>query len=349
MVLNGKEVVMEIRPIRVVQYGLGATGKDIAALVAQTPGLVLVGGIDTNPDLIGQDLGDVIGIGARLNTIISSDPVAVLSATLPDIVVVATTSHLNDAYPQLATCLRARVNVLSTCEELVYPYVRHPQLAQNLDDLARRGGVSLLGVGINPGFIMDLLPLILTSPCTTVRSIAATRVINAKLRRATLYQRIGAGLTREEFRRQFADKHVPHVGLRESLHLIADRIGWQLDRIDEWVDPLISTNWVYDERVRIPPDQVYGIRQSAVGFVGGQDVVVLNWQAVVGSPETYDSITIDGVPSINLRIEGGLHGGQAAPALVVHAIAPTVACTPGLHTVADLPPTHYRLPASGKA
>ncbi len=336
---------MEVRPIRVVQYGLGASGKDIARLIDQTPGFLLVGGIDHNPDLIGQDLGEVAGLGRRLSTPVEGDPLAALASSHPDVVVVATTSLLNETYPQIATCLRARVNVVSTCEELVYPYVQHPQLAHNLNDLARQGRVSVIGVGINPGFIQDLLPLVLTGPCANVQRITATRVFSATIRRASIHQRIGAGLSVEEFTRQMDESGPPHAGLRESVHLIAHSIGWELDRVDERIDPIISDELVHDERVRIAPGQVIGARQTAAGILHGREVISLTWQVSLDSTETYDSIMIDGTPPIKLRIEGGIHGGEAAPAMVLHALAPTVEAAPGLHTVAELPPLHYRAPA----
>lgn len=335
---------MEVRPIRVVQYGLGASGKNIARQINQTPGLLLVGGIDWDPDLIGKDVGEVAEFGGTIGIPVQEDAASVLNTTHPDIVIVATRSSLNETYPQLAACLRARINVISTCEELVYPYAQHPQLAQNLDDLAQRSGVSLLGVGVNPGFTQDLLPLILTAPCTSVQRITATRVFNANVRRATLHQRIGAGLSREDFRRAIEAGKLPHVGLRESLQMIADRIGWRLDRIEERVEPIFAPEWVQSEFVTVAPGQVCGTEQIATGLISGQPVITLTWRVAVNVQENHDSIAIEGTPPIRMSIEGGLHGGHATPALVIHAISPTIAAKPGLHTVADMPPMHYRVP-----
>lgn len=335
---------MEVRPIRVVQYGLGATGKAIARVVARTPGLLLVGGIDHDPALLGRDVGSVIELGRELGCQIAAEPNSVLNAAHPDIVIVATRPSLSEAYTQIAACLRARVNVLSTCEELIYPRARYPELSNNLNQLARQGGASVLGIGVNPGFIQDLLPLILTGPCINVERISATRVFDASLRRATLHERIGAGTVPSDFERRVEDGHLPHTGLNESVQLIAHSIGWQLDRVEERVTSILTDEWVHQEYVNVAPGQVIGARQTATGYVHGHDVIVLTWQVSVGAPESYDEIIIDGKPPIRMRIDGGIHGGEAAPALVVHAIAPTVAATPGLHTVLDLPPLHYRLP-----
>ncbi len=349
VLLEGSEKEMEIRPIRVVQYGLGESGKSIARLIEATPGYLLVGGIDTDPALTGQDLGQVLELERTMGMTVSSDPIETLNNTYPDVVIVATRSTLNETYPQLASCLRARVNVVSTCEELVYPYVRHPELSKNLDQLARRGGVSLLGVGVNPGFIQDMLPLMLTGPCNRVDRIVATRVFDTTLRRATLPQRIGAGLSPADFRLATEKGKVPHIGLRESVHLIASQIGWELDRVDEKVEPILTDDWVRDERVTVAPGQVRGARQTATGILKGEEVIVLTWQVAVASATTYDEIIIEGVPPIHMRIEGGLHGGEAAPALVLHALAPIVAAVPGLHTIANLPPLHYHIPTYATA
>jgi 4-hydroxy-tetrahydrodipicolinate reductase len=326
-----------------VQYGLGESGRNIARLIRETPGMLLVGGIDTNPEFVGKDLGEVLELEHGLGIKVEMDAESVLNAAYPDVVVVATRPTLSDTYPQLAACLRARVNVVSTCEELVYPYMRHPELSQNLDRLARQGNISIIGVGVNPGFIQDLVPLMLTAPCRQVERITTTRVFDASLRRATLHQRIGAGLSLEDFRHSVIESDkMPHYGLRESLHLIADRIGWNLDRVEERVEPVLADDWVRDGRINVAPGQVCGALQRASGTVHGREVITLTWQVTVGAPETYDEIVIEGVPPIHLRIEGGLHGGDAAPALVMHAIPPTVAASPGLHTIGDLPPLHYR-------
>jgi len=333
--------VEELSPIRVVHYGLGATGKAIARLVAKTPGFLNVGGIDQDPNLVGHDLGEILELEQELGIQVCIDPQTVLNSARPDVVVVATTSLLTTTYPQLTTCLRARVNVISTCEELVYPHLHNPELAQEINQLALRSGVTVLGIGVNPGFIMDLLPLILTGPCTKVDRITVTRVIDAGLRRGSLHQRIGAGLTQLQFRDHIADSSKRHVGLTESIQMLASSIGWKLDRIEEKIEPVLADEWVRAAHITVAPGQVTGLRQVARGIVGGQETLTLDWQTYVGAHETYDSIEIEGQPQIKLRIPGGLHGDQAAAALVLHALQTTVTSVPGLITVTEIPPVHY--------
>lgn len=334
---------MEVRPIRIVQYGVGSTGQAIARLIHHTAGLELVGGIDQKPALIGKDLGKVAGLNQDLGILVTSDAEQVLNATHPDLVILATTARLHTTYPQLLTCLRARVNVISTCEELVYPYAQNRELALQIDQLARQSGTTVVGVGINPGFVMDLLPLVLTSACIDVTRIVVTRVIDATTRRATLQHRVGVGLNRTDFKHHITQSGVAHVGLPESLHLLADRIGWRIERVEETIDPMITTEWVRGNNITVAPDHIIGIKQRAVGYVNGKEAIVLNWQTSVGDLPTYDAIQIDGMPPIKIRIDGGLHGDCAAPALVSHAIRPTIAAPAGLLTVADLPLLHYSL------
>ncbi|NJP07557.1 MAG: dihydrodipicolinate reductase [Chloroflexaceae bacterium] len=337
----------DVRPIRVAHYGLGATGKEIARLVQQTPGLTIVGAIDMDKAIIGQDVGTLLELDQELGVKVSNDAAHVLETGYPDIVVLATRSLLNDAFPQIVTCLRARTNVVSTCEELVYPYAQpqNKELAEQLNTLALRSGVTLLGLGINPGMVMDLLPLVMTGPCTCIRRITVSRLIDATIRRSSLQQRIGAGLTPLQFRDHINDPRMRHVGLPESLHMIAGAIGWEVERIEEQIEPVITHDWVQAGHIVVAPGQVAGLRQTAVGFVDSHDAIVLDWQTSVGAQETYDSIKIDGIPPIQVHIPGGLHGQQAAAALVLHAIKPVIAARPGLLTVNQIPPIHYTLPA----
>lgn len=335
----------DVRPIRVVHYGLGATGKEIARLVHMTPGMTIVGGIDQDQTQVGNDIGTILELDAPIGVVVSDSAAETLERTHPDIVVLATTSLLSDAYTQLITCLRARANVISTCEELVYPCQENHELASKLDHLAKLSGVTLLGVGINPGFVMDLLPLLMTAPCTCIRRIRVSRVIDATVRRASLQHRIGAGLTPTQFRNHMSDKRMRHVGLCESLFMIANSIGWEIERVDERIDPVVADDWVLAGHITIAPGQVAGMRQTATGFVQGHDAIMLDWQTFVGGTQTYDAIKIDGIPSVDLTIAGGLHGARAAAAVVLHAMRPTIAARAGLITVVDIPPMHYALPA----
>jgi 4-hydroxy-tetrahydrodipicolinate reductase len=333
---------MELRPIRVVHYGLGPIGSAIARLTTAQRGLQVVGGIDRDPAKAGRDLGELIGLDHPLDVEVSADATGLLRRAYPDVVIHATTSLFHEVYSQILDCVAVRSNVISTCEELVYPYAKEPDASAELNRLAKRSGVTVLGAGVNPGFVMDLLPLLLTAPCVNIRRISVTRMIDATNRRASIHQRIGAGLTLDQFRDHVARGKVRHVGLLESIHMLADGLGWQLYRVTETIDPIIADEWVQTPHETIAPGQVAGIRQSARGWMHGRDVLSLTWEQAIGARNTHDAIKIEGTPPVDLVIHGGLHGEQAAAALILHAIPRVLAAPHGLTTVLALPPIHYQ-------
>ena len=244
---------MEPRPIRIVHYGLGAIGSAIARLTTAQRGLEVVGGIDRDPAKVGRDLGDVIGLDRQLGLAVSDNATELLLRTHPDVVIHATTSLFHQVYSQILDCVAARANVISTCEELVYPYAKAAAASDELNRLAMLGGVTVLGAGVNPGFVMDLLPLLLTAPCMDIKRISVSRLIDATERRASILQRIGAGLTIDQFRDHVAQGKVRHIGLSESIHMLADGMGWQLYRVTETIDPIIAVDWVRTPHEMIAP------------------------------------------------------------------------------------------------
>lgn len=333
---------MRQQPIRVVQFGLGAIGADIARLIAHEPGLALVGGIDTDERKIGADLGELLDLPQPLGTRVRGDAAAVLRQTQPDVVVIATTSLLHDVFPHIRTCVQAGAHVVSTCEELVYPVREEPEVATAIDALARTAGVAVLGIGINPGFAMDLLPILLTGPSSDVTRVRVSRVVDASTRRWTLQQRLGVGLEPARFREWVRQRTTPHVGLRQSLHMVADAFGWQVDRITEGIEPIIADAWVQTPYVSAGSGQVAGIHQWAHGVVERRTVLELDWRTAVGLGASYDAVQIEGTPPIDMLIRGGIHGDLAAATLVTRAVPLVVAARPGLRTVLDLPIVHYR-------
>ena len=219
--------------IRIILYGVGSIGSQIARLLLRKKGLKIVGAVDASPEKIGRDLGEVIGVEKTLGVSISGDSERLLSSVDADVALHATSSFLKDVYPQLAQLIRHGVNVISTCEELTYPYVVDESLAFNLDRLARKHGVTLLGTGVNPGFLMDTLPIALSGLCQEVKHIKVERVIDAAKRRLPFQKKIGAGLTPEEFEDMIEKRIITgHVGLEQSIAMIADALGLSLQRIE---------------------------------------------------------------------------------------------------------------------
>jgi 4-hydroxy-tetrahydrodipicolinate reductase len=325
---------------RVVCYGLGPIGLGIARLALARPGVEIVGAIDVDPQKIGRDLGELLG-GASIGVAISGDAAATLRATQPDVVLHATSSALAKIAPQLLQIAEAGVNVVSTCEELAYPWTAQPQLAAELDAAARRAGVTLLGTGVNPGYAMDALPLMLTAPCAAVRAVRVLRVVDAGRRRGPLQRKVGAGLTVEQFSDGVQAGTIRHVGLPESLHMLVTSLGWQLDHSTDMIEPMIAEQRITTEFVTVEPGQVAGVRQVARGFVGEREAISLELRMYVGAPDPRDTVEIDGDPPVRMTIAGGLHGDIATAAIVVNAIPSAIRAGAGLASMADAPLVHF--------
>jgi 4-hydroxy-tetrahydrodipicolinate reductase len=328
-------------PVRVVHYGLGPIGIGIARLVAERPSLRSVGAIDVNPQLAGRSLAEVANLGtAAPEPVVSADAAGVLAGAAGAVVVHCTGSSLAREAPRLLAAVEAGCHVVSTCEELSFPWTAQPALARRLDEAARASGVVVLGTGVNPGFAMDYLPLVLSGVARRIDAVIVHRVQDAGVRRLPLQRKVGAGMTVEEFRRK-ADAHeLGHVGLRESAHALAAALGWPLDRLDETIEPVVAERPTPSGLGEIEPGGVTGLRQTAVGQLGGRMVVSLTLEMAVGLPDMRDDIRIAGDPDLHLIVPGGLHGDVATAAIVVNAIGRLVEARPGLRVMADLPPVH---------
>jgi len=325
--------------VKVVLYGVGAMGSLIAKFLLEKEGVEIVGAIDIAEDKVGKDLGEILGLGKQLGVAVSNDPDAVFSKVKANIMVHATTSFLKQVYPQIAKAIEHRTNVVSTCEELAYPYIAEPKIAQKLDELAKEHGVTVLGTGINPGFIMDTLAITLTDVCQKVERIKVTRIINAAMRRVPFQKKIGAGLSVKEFMDRIKRKTITgHVGLEQSTSMIASALGWELDEIEvDAVEPVIAKTPVESKVIRVEPGQVAGLRQCSRGIMGGKEVIALDLQAYIGAEEEYDSISIEGVPNFHMKIAPCVHGDVGTVAIIVNSIPRVLKVPPGLVTMKDLP------------
>jgi 4-hydroxy-tetrahydrodipicolinate reductase len=325
--------------IRVLCYGLGPIGLNIARLAAQRPGLQIVGALDIDPAKVGRDLGELLG-GGPLNVVVT-DNVADAVAGKPQVVLHATSSSLARVTAQLEELAGLGINVVSTCEELSYPWATQPQIATLLDRAAKAGGVTLLGTGINPGYAMDALPLMLTAPCASVTKVSVTRVVDAARRRGPLQKKVGAGLTPEAFQEQVRLGNVRHVGLPESLAMVAGSLGWQLDSVEDTIEPVIAEAAIITEHVRVEVGQVAGVRQVASGLQGGVEVVRLELRMYLGAPDPRDEIQIEGDPNIHTMVPGGFPGDIATAAIIVNAAPAVLRAAPGLATMVDIGVVHW--------
>ncbi len=329
--------------IRVMFMGLGPIGCAVVKQVAARKGFKIVGAIDLDPAKVGKDLGEVAGVGRKLRVKVTADAKAALKAARPDVVAHCTVSSIKAAVPQIQAILAARVPVVSSTEELSYPWRANRAAAKTIDALAKKAKVAVLGTGINPGFAMDALPIVLTGICQEVRRVEVDRVQDARIRRLPFQKKIGATLTPKEFDQLVATKAVRHVGLTESVSMLADALGFKIDRVTDEIKPKIAEAAVTSDFLTVEPGQVCGIVQDGIGWRKGEAVISLHMEAYLGAPETYDEVRIEGSPNLKVRALGGYHGDIATASIVVNSLPKVLDARPGLHTMRTMPiPSFFR-------
>ncbi|HZS72187.1 MAG TPA: hypothetical protein VFA13_10140 [Candidatus Acidoferrum sp.] len=325
------------KKIRAIQYGVGPIGASIAKLMREKQSLEICGAIDTDPAKVGRDLGEVVGApDAPWGVAVSADANEVLQQAA-DVVIHSTSSALPRVMDQLLACLEAESCVVSTCEELSYPYRTYPELSARLDAAAKDWGVALVGTGVNPGFVMDKLVVTLAGVSQRIEHAKATRIVDAAKRRLPLQKKIGAGMSVEEFRDKVKAGVIKHVGLPESVAMVADSLSLEVDEITETIEPKIAQERVQTEFLTVEPGQAAGVHQIARGLAGGKEVVYLELQMYVGANDPADKIELQGRPNISLVIPGGSHGDIATASVVVNSIPVILNAPAGLRTSRDLP------------
>lgn len=327
--------------IRTLHVGLGPIGAAVARQAASRPGLLPVGGVDLDPSKVDRDLGAVIGLDQVLDANVFSDIGAAIEATRPDIAVLCTSSALPKVFGALEALLKGKVPVVSTTEEMSFPTAENQQVAAKIHALALEAGVAVLGTGVNPGFVMDSLPIALTSVCEHIDALEIDRIQDASIRRLPFQQKIGAGLTVVEFQERVAAGSVRHVGLAESVSMIADALGWTLDRITDQIGPKVAELEVSSQHITVQPGFVCGMVQDGVGYVDGSPLIKLHMEAYLGAPESYDRVRVHGSPPLDMKLAGGVQGDIATASIVINSIPRVLAAAPGLKTMKDLPLPSY--------
>lgn len=321
--------------IRVIQYGLGPIGCAMARHVVSRNGVELVGGVEIDPSKVGKDVGEVIGLDRRLGFPVVDKLEQILSQRKADLALHATSSYFPLFAPQIIEILEAGLDVVSTSEELSFPWLAHPEEAGRIDAVAKQTGKTVLGTGVNPGYLMDSLPLNLTAICQRVDHIEVTRHMNASLRRGPFQLKIGAGMTVEEFKERMADGRMGHVGLPESVGMIFDTLGEKLHRYESSVEPVVADRPVRTDYVNVQPGQVRGLKQVARGYAEKGEFVTLTFIAALDEETNEDTIVITGVPDLKVKLQG-THGDLATIAIAVNAIRRVHEAPPGLMTMRDL-------------
>lgn len=321
--------------IELVHVGLGPLGQKMVKSALNRGVFRIVGAVDTDAAKVGRDLGDLCGT-ERLGITVAGSLDEALRDRAAQVAVVTTVSGLAALEPQVAELARAGLHVVSTCEELSYPWRQQPDLAKRIDGICQAAGITCVGTGVNPGYLMDFLPATLTCLCQKVTGIRVSRVQDASIRRVPFQQKIGAGLTPEQFEAKRKKGTLRHVGLPESVDFIAAALGWKLDRTTESLDPVMAEQEVTSGYKPIAKGMARGVHQVGRGFIGDEEVITLTFRAAVGEPEVYDEVVVEGDPAFTSRIAGGINGDIATCAVTLNTVRAALTAEPGLKTMAEL-------------
>lgn len=321
--------------LRLLHVGLGPLGLRIQQDLLDKGLGVTVAAVDLAPDVAGRPLSQLVPGASNVRVLSSLDEVSNWEEI--DAAIVTTSSDLAKCETTLAHILSRGVAVVSSCEELVWPWLRHKTLADKLDAIARNAGSQLLGTGVNPGYLMDALPVFATAVCKSVRSVRISRIQDATSRRVPFQKKIGAGLSPAQFQAAIGEGWLRHVGLGESLHFVANSLGWPVESWKETIEPVLATKPLQCALGPIPVGYAEGVRQTAEGVSGGVVKLRFEFQAAIAQANPHDRVQLESEPPLDLVFQGGVHGDVATSAIVLNAIAPLLSARPGLHTMATIP------------
>lgn len=324
--------------IRVLPFGLGPIGASIAKLaLTRKEQLEIIGAVDANPAFEGKDLSEFTGDSRSTGIKVTRSAGNLYREA--DVVLQATSSFLSVAESQLIDFCNNRVDVVSTCEELAYPWQAHRESAQRLDEAAKKNGVTLLGTGVNPGFVLDALAITLSGVCANVSEVRATRILDATKRRFPFQKKVGIGLSPSEFEENVRTGKFGHIGLPESIAMVCDSLGQPVDKIEQEITAKIADSTVNTEHFgAVEKGRVVGLVQNGVGYSKGRVLARYHIEMYAGAANPHDEIELVGNPTIRLQIPGGTPGDIATAAIIVNSIPRVVDSSPGLKTVKDLRP-----------
>ena len=328
--------------MKVMQIGLGSIGKAVTRLLLKKPGWEVAAAFDIDPEKQGRDLGEVAGVDQRLGIPVAGDFLDFQQYGDVDVALVTTVSTLPEILPTLQALMQRGVNIVASAEELFYPRYRYPDEARKLDEMAKKYGVSILGTGVTPGFVMDTLVLMLTGMSQQINRLAVTRVVNASGSRPSLQQKIGIGLTEESFAEQEAQHRVGVVGLVDSLAFLAHVLQWEMEDFKERLVPVVTDRPLRMGRQQLEPKQVCGVRYIVKGISRGKEVISFDLRTYLEAENARNTIYIEGTPSLEMTIKSNDMGDSATAGLLVNMSPGVHQAKPGLLTALDLPLPHFQ-------
>ena len=322
--------------IKIAQFGLGPIGVQCIKLASSKPWAHIVGAVDIDPEKVGKPLADLCGVPTLGDVTVQDDLVAMLADQQPDVVLHTAGSGAAEALMQMAPVLDAGVHVVSSCEELLFPRLRAPDETAVAEERCRKVGARIVGTGVNPGFVLDVLPICLTGVNRSVERIYGERVVDASTRRMPLQRKIGSGMAPDTFRRLFKEGKAGHAGFQESLALIAHALGWSLGPIQETCEPVIADHDIQTEFFHVKQGETCGLHQI-VEAAGDGHAIKLDLKMYLDAKDPHDAVYIQGDPEIRVRVDGGIAGDHATVAAMVNAVPRLLKNPPGVRLMTDLP------------
>jgi 2,4-diaminopentanoate dehydrogenase len=326
-----------MKTIKVAQFGLGPIGISCINLATEKPWIEVVGGVDIDPAKVGKTLGDVTGNAKLKGAQVYNSFDALWEKNKPDVVFHTAGSKADSSIAQIKPMAERGVSVSSSCEELLYPWFRAPKLADELDEICKKNNSRVTGTGVNPGFVMDVLPVTMTGVSRTVDRIYVERVVNATTRRMPLQKKIGSGMDPDEMRRLFKEGKAGHAGFMESLYLIGHCMGWKFTEAGELFEPVIAKYDIKTQYFEVKKGQCCGIHQTVEGKVGGQQKLFMDIKMYLDAQDPHDTVKIYGDPFLDVRVQNGTAGDHATVAALVNAAPRLLKAAPGLLLMTDLP------------
>ena len=326
-----------MKKIKVIQFGLGPIGIESLKLAAEQSWIAIIGAVDIDPAKVGKTLGELTGVAALESARVFPSLETLFAAVgAPEVVLHTASSSAAAAFAQMKPALERGISVASTCEELIFPALKTPDITSEFDVLCQRTGARIAGTGVNPGFVMDILPICLTGVSRDVRSIYIERVVNASTRRQPLQAKIGSGQNPDDFRAKFAAGKAGHAGFQQSVALLAHAMGWKLDEIRETCEPVVATSRVVTKFFDVAAGKSLGIHQKCAGLSGGETKIKLDLQMYLDASLPHDAIVVKGRPDLNLVLNGGVAGDDATVAALINIVPRLLAAKPGVRLMTEL-------------
>jgi 4-hydroxy-tetrahydrodipicolinate reductase len=324
-----------MKPIPIIHFGLGPIGQQIGRTAAQEPRVLSVGAVDIDPALQEHTLNEVCDADLPELPVVPS--LAQVKAPEGAVVLQATVSQLDRARDQIIEAIARGYNVVSTCEELVWPWEDHPQLARELDEAARKAGVTILGVGVNPGMVMDTLPVLLGRIVGDIEAVHVARYVDVLERRIPLQEKNGLGKDPAWVQAELDAGRIGHVGLKASLQMLAAGLGWELDATAVESKPIVASEPIESGLGWIEPGQCKGVRQKAEGWIAGTPRIVMDLVMEAGvEGGSRDEVLIAGDQTLHMTLTG-VHGDRATAAIVINQALHVPQMPPGLQTMLSAP------------